>query len=106
MVKITWYRPQNRVTVVGHANAAPKGEDLVCAAVSALTYTLAANALELKQEGVVKCETVTLKEGHSEVQIYPKRIFKRRAERAISAVCLGFELLARQYPEHVAYTIY
>ena len=30
----------NRIHVSGHANTAPKGSDIVCAAVSALTLTL------------------------------------------------------------------
>lgn len=30
----------NRIHVSGHANTAPKGFDIVCAAVSALTFTL------------------------------------------------------------------
>ena len=34
------YVGSNRIRVQGHANAAPKGQDIVCAAVSALTLTL------------------------------------------------------------------
>lgn len=39
----------NRVTIEGHADFAPRGEDIVCAAVSALVYALIA-ALEEKQQ--------------------------------------------------------
>lgn len=37
---ITVLVAQDRVHVSGHANTAPKGADIVCAAVSALTLTL------------------------------------------------------------------
>ena len=38
-----------RLTVTGHADYAPHGQDIVCAAVSALVYALMA-ALEYKPE--------------------------------------------------------
>lgn len=40
--------------VTGHADFAPYGEDLVCAGVSALVYTLAANVPE---EAVIRLES-------------------------------------------------
>lgn len=38
MIKV--YVGTNQIRVQGHANTAPKGQDIVCAAVSALTLTL------------------------------------------------------------------
>lgn len=37
---ITILLTQNRIHVSGHANTAPRGADIVCSAVSALTLTL------------------------------------------------------------------
>lgn len=37
----------NRIQVSGHANAAPRGSDIVCAAVSALTLTLTRGLKEI-----------------------------------------------------------
>lgn len=37
---ITVLVTSNRIHVSGHANAAPKGADIVCSAVSAITFTL------------------------------------------------------------------
>ena len=38
MIKVSL--TQNRIHVSGHANTAPYGSDIVCAAVSAITLTL------------------------------------------------------------------
>lgn len=104
MVSVVYYPKIHRVTVQGHANSDGKGDDLVCAAVSILTYTLAANALELKHLGCTQGDVVTkLEEGYSEVLIIPKRRKAKRAAMAFEAVCIGYELLAQQYPQYVQY---
>ena len=51
MVVIDYNRQFPRVTVKGHAGTAPAGQDLVCAAVSTLTYTLAENVAQLHRLG-------------------------------------------------------
>ena len=42
---------RDRVTVMGHAGYAPKGQDIVCAAVSALVYALIG---DLQERGLVR----------------------------------------------------
>lgn len=43
---------QNRIHVSGHANTAPRGSDIVCAAVSALTLTLVRGLKEIACMGL------------------------------------------------------
>ena len=43
MTEITYNHQEKKVTIKGHAQSGEYGNDLVCAAVSALTYTLAEN---------------------------------------------------------------
>ena len=40
MIRVTYEPREHRLRVEGHALAAPAGEDLVCAAASALAWTL------------------------------------------------------------------
>lgn len=105
MVSVTYLPKCCKVTVKGHANSAEYGHDLVCAAVSILIYTLAANALELKHEGYTKDVFIDLDEGDSEVSVVPKRKGKQRVKSAMTSVCFGFELLSQQYPANISYEI-
>lgn len=106
MIKIAYHAGFNRVTVKGHAGTAPEGEDLVCAAVSAITYTLAGNAKRIEKMGAARTVTIRLDKGDSEIQVEPVRQCKASVELIFRSICVGFELLAQEYPEAVEYDIY
>ena len=74
-----------RVTVRGHADYGRKGEDLICAAVSALVLTLREN-----------CREAEIRPGYGKLTGGNREIFR--------GICLGFSLLARQYPHYVHYS--
>ena len=46
MIRVTYEPREHRLRVEGHALAAPAGEDLVCAAASALAWTLVRAAIK------------------------------------------------------------
>ena len=73
----------------GHAGFARYGQDVVCAAVSALTQTAAAAAE--KRGGVVKM-------GDGEISIHCEDEGYRAVLEAITE---GLRMIARQYPMHV-----
>lgn len=79
------------VTLKGHAGSAEYGKDLVCAAVSALALTLAANV-----EGKENAE-VSLQPGNSRISCTPD------AAGVFDCICKGFQLLAERFPEHVCF---
>lgn len=92
MVKITLQkRPHLHLTATGHAGAAPHGEDLVCAGVSTLLCTLAA---QLEQSG---CSSSRLEPGCAELRAERTRT----ALAAFSFAETGLRLLAGQYPQYV-----
>ncbi len=103
MIRVVYNRKTRRVTVKGHAGAAPKGNDIVCAAVSALTYTLAANALDLKDCGFTRRVMTRLDHGDSEIHVTPKRPWRGTTDLVFSSVCVGFRLLAENYPKYIEY---
>ena len=105
MIQVTYNRRSHKITAKGHANSAEKGVDLVCASASVLLYTVAANALDLKEKGYARHVTTKIKEGDSEIVCVPKCQYKAATDLLISAVCVGFELLAKQYPENVSYEL-
>jgi uncharacterized protein YsxB (DUF464 family) len=105
MIQVTYHRQYNRVTVEGHAGAGPEGHDLVCAAVSAIALTLAGNVSYMESQEAVHGVTIKLEEGHAEIQCTPYRRYKDSASQIFRAICVGFELLATKYPEHISYVV-
>lgn len=82
------------ITVTGHAGHGPPGQDIVCAAVSALTYTLAA-ALERLTEDQVSS---ALQNGDAEVRVERP---SPEARLLLAAYRLGVAAIAEAYPDHV-----
>lgn len=105
MIQVTYYRTYNRVTVEGHAGAGPKGHDLVCAAVSAIALTLAGNVSYMASQEAVHDVTIRLDDGNAEIQCTPYRRYKDSVAQILRAVCVGFELLATKYPDHISYEV-
>lgn len=89
------------LTVRGHAGSGKKGEDLVCAAVSALVLTLAANTDRMVRAGWVTDPVISLGEGSARIRCTPTRAYWAAAELVFGSVCAGFSVLAAKYPNHV-----
>ena len=105
MIQVTYYRQYNRVTVEGHAGSGPDGHDLVCAGVSTLAMTLAANVSFMRAQGCVHGEILKLDEGNAEIQCTPYRRYKDSVEQVYRSICVGFELLATKYPDNISYSV-
>ena len=80
---------QNRLTVEGHAGYAPKGQDIVCAAVSALVYALIGTLEET--ENVAE---MVLRPGYAAVEA-------KKKTAAFDLVRCGLTQLADRYPDFV-----
>ena len=105
MIRVTYFREYNRVTIKGHAGTGPEGHDLVCAAVSALALTLAGNVAYMDAQEAVYGVVTDLKEGNAEIKCTPYRRYKDSVAQIYRAVCVGFELLATKYPENIFYEV-
>lgn len=105
MIQAVYYRKYNRLTVEGHAKSGEPGRDLVCASASMLAYTLAANVANMADNGQVRAPVMNMSSGSAEVSCNPISRYKATVTLAFDAVCTGFELLARNYPENISYEI-
>ena len=105
MIQAIYYRKFNRLTVTGHAGAAEPGHDLVCASASMLAYTLAANVANMADNGQVRQPIIRNNEGDTEISCNPRHNLKASVTLVFDSVCVGFELLAHDYPEYVSYKI-
>ena len=105
MIQVVYHRNFHRLTVNGHAGAAEPGHDLVCAAASMLAYTLAANVANMADAGQVREPIIRNNEGDTEISCNPRHNLKASVTLVFDSVCVGFELLAHDYPEYVSYKI-
>lgn len=82
-----------QITIKGHADYAPKGEDIVCEAVSALTQTYVCSLEHLTDDKVkysLSPGYACISDPHSPEGFLLTQSF-----------LLGLDLLAHAYPEHI-----
>lgn len=106
MVTISMTKTENTLTlkVEGHAGQAEKGQDIICSSVSMLVYTVAQYVKWMyEQHQLKRMPLIELEEGNSQVVIKPKSEFMGKALHAFFVVSVGFDLLARNYPEYVTF---
>ena len=106
MIQVVYYRNYNRLTIEGHAHSGEPGHDLVCAACSAMTYTLAANVGNMETLGHVRDVIVKLEPGNAEISCRPKNKYTAVVARIFEAICVGFELLAADNHLYITYEIH
>ena len=105
MIEVTYHRKRHKVEVKGHARSGEAGHDLVCSAVSALVYTLAANAENLRKGGQVTKAVIRLEHGDAVIKCRTTDKFKSVVSVIFDSICVGFELLANSYPGNISYKI-
>ena len=84
----------DRVTVSGHAEYAPPGQDIVCAAVSALAQTLALSVRMVAGDHA----TVTTGDGLLDIKLHTANDITKAL---ISAFFIGVKEIEKQYPANV-----
>lgn len=102
-------RPENNIikmTIKGHAGAAPKGKDIVCAAASAYALQLATNVKTAcdanKDIKRLRC-SVELVDGTGEIVVScPNNIFADYLFDMYSQNMTGYVILNRMYPDMVS----
>lgn len=105
MIEVTYYREHNRLTVTGHAKSDEYGKDLICAAVSALALTMAANVGNMASRGCVTEPVTKLEEGNAEISCKARTRYRESVRQVFMSVCVGFEILATQWPEYISYSV-
>lgn len=99
MIQVAYrYADGHELTVTGHAGAAPKGEDLVCAAVTILLRSLAwyMEHTQSAQVDIADGSFTLLSDGDMGAD----------GMGALNMAFAGLDLLAQQYPEFVNITIF
>ena len=108
MIRAEYDRKGLCLTVQGHGGG-EYGEDIVCAAASILTYTLASmirdflSDLERLGRRWVRKMEVSLREGDAVISCREVHGSRAVLELIFESVCEGFRLLQEQYPDRVKF---
>ena len=89
-----------RLTAAGHAGAGPRGADPICAAVTALCYTLA-QALQLQRRQLAEDPHIRIREGAAELTARPIPEGAAEVTQTFWVVWTGLKLLEHNYPENL-----
>lgn len=98
MTKVTYNAAEHVLTMDGHAGAAPMGQDLVCAALSMLMFTLEASVQDHAQ---ALMPTIYKADGKFMVRCSPTDRNRRMCRTILQTIFRGCELLSADYPEQV-----
>lgn len=85
---------KNKILICGHAEYAPRGQDIVCAAVSVLTQVFVASVEELTED-VIKAD---IQPGDTVIEY---KNLTSHAQVLFDSFLLGLEMIAQNYPYHV-----
>lgn len=95
------------LSLQGHANYAPYGQDLICAAVSALLHGLCSYVNQLEARGLLKeGGRGQLERGRGYISAQPRRRGRQRIAGAFALAGQVLGLLARHYPENIQLSVY
>lgn len=107
MITARFYcKPSNgsiHMTLKGHAGAAPKGEDLICAAATMLAYTVAQAVQFLYEQGKLqKKPKIHIKDGEATIIATPTEEAYPETLHTFWVAQCGAHVLAHNYPQNVA----
>lgn len=92
MIKV--YVDETHISIQGHANYAPMGEDIVCAGVSALVWSLIRSMKALTKDNIK--ETIT----SGDVFITYKNV-SEQGRLLIDSFFIGVSEIAKNYPDYI-----
>lgn len=105
MVKISFWQEDDKsihLKVKGHANTAPKGQDLICASASMLVYTVAQAMTFMHDQGYLEEKPkIKMREGKASVVAIPKEAYRAEVLYTYWTAQCGAHVLAKNYPEYV-----
>lgn len=104
MIQATYNRSAHRLTVTGHTGEGEEAHKLLCAAASALTYTLAAALIDLCAAGQITEPDARLRPGDASLHCHSSHASRGAVLLTFDTVARGFALLASRYPDGINYT--
>lgn len=88
------------IDITGHAGFY-SGNDIVCAAVSSLSYTLMQRIRDMDDYGAFNSVTIQRDSGEVHIIALVKKDYRSEFDITLVTVLTGFELLRQKYPNNV-----
>ena len=86
----------------GHAQAAPKGEDLICASATMLAYTVAQAVTFMFEQGMLKKKPkIFIKNGEAVIVATPQDESRAEVLHTFWVAQCGIHVLVHNYPQNV-----
>lgn len=104
MININFTPETLTLEIEGHANHGKKGEDIVCAAISTLFYTLG-EVLNCSLEMLENPPTFKDEDGKGILRCKPKEEYNANIVLSYRAILIGMELVASNYPKNVTFKV-
>ena len=102
MTEIAYHRKMNMITITGHTGWGEEGKDIVCAAVSTLACTLAANLTdEITRDAIIRLEP-----GDAVIHAAARPRYKNVVTLIYDTVAVGLRAIAENYPDNVRFSAY
>lgn len=96
---ITITHSPGRITIDGHAGYAVIGQDIVCAAVSALVQTFLASVEELTTDSIE-----ATRNAQGQIQLIQYRKLSEGAQLLLASFFVGIRMIADSYPSNLKLT--
>lgn len=102
MTMVDFEPEEFRLEIRGHAGTAPSGQDLACAGISTLVYTLINAAMSVEEYH----GHTLVNEGDAliRVECCPEEGAEDRCSEMFRTVWRGFEMMGESYPDHIILT--
>jgi uncharacterized protein YsxB (DUF464 family) len=104
MINITFDPKNFELKIEGHAGQAKKGEDIVCASVSMLFFTLA-ESLNRSVEMLKKAPIIQYEDGNGYLKCRPRKEYMGNIARTYWTILVGIELLAEQFSQYITFKV-
>ena len=104
MINISFNPKTFELDVTGHAEHGKKGEDIVCAAISTLFYTLASSLYDSK-DMLAEDMVFSDEDGNGHIMCKPKAEYEANVSLIYWTILNGFQLVANEYKKNVELTV-
>ncbi len=96
---VTIHHKEGCITIDGHAGYAPAGQDIVCAAVSALVQTFIASVEELTADEI----NASVNE-QGQIQTIQYKSLSTPGQVLLGSFLIGIQMIAESYPSYIGLT--
>ncbi len=103
MTHITVNKKGNRYNIKlnGHANYAPNGQDIVCAATSMITFMLLQMIDNMNARNEVSIIRQRQEEGFVDIEVSVGKIYQDYFDTVLDVILTGYKLLGNKYPNNI-----